>query len=63
MRVVHDAHVNDGLDGVLAEHLFDLLLAQVDLHVLDVFGATNEGPAVDPDDALVAVQQLGQHAT
>ena len=53
---MHDAEVDDGLDVARAKDVLQLLSADVDLRVLDVLGLVGERPAVDADDASLAVE-------
>ena len=59
-RVVEDPHVDQGPDVPLAEEVLGLALADVELVDLQVLRPAGERPPVDPDDPLLAVQELGE---
>src|ERR1019366_7424792 len=55
-RVVHDPEVHDRRDVSRPEYVFELLPANVDLGVLDVFRLVEKGASIDADDGSLAVQ-------
>ena len=63
-RRVHQAHVDQRADVAGAEDVARLLRAQVDLVVLDVLGAAEEGAPIEADhvEARVAMEPAGEQA-